>query len=353
MDFHTLSRRDLQALCKKNKIPANMTNVAMAEALQSLQTVEGLEEVLAHPATDSLQTPAKSLAASNRQRTVKKEPETSKMTRTQRGTRKAGEETAQSTLKKAESSTVQQAYSTRRSTRLLEKQMGQLSLKENEAILEQDSQDMQRQFSADMENSLALNNETSGAGAAQSALSALMTENENTSTELPTQEGVDNAQNAVAALSTITVDEHVFGSEDTGIEEIGSSDIPSHNVTEVDDVDQISEIELSESEFDFLSDSESSDSRGEEEVDQISEPALDGENSFDSNKFSESRAAEVNEVSSCKKSENQEKFPLGGLQDENMSVVGTATPVEKKSLRQLKKIFKEKKQALQVHQENV
>ncbi|XP_038982289.1 DNA ligase 1-like isoform X1 [Phoenix dactylifera] len=45
MDFHSLSRRDLQTLCKKNRIPANMTNVAMADALQALQAVEGIEEI--------------------------------------------------------------------------------------------------------------------------------------------------------------------------------------------------------------------------------------------------------------------------------------------------------------------
>ncbi|XP_072987666.1 uncharacterized protein [Typha latifolia] len=46
MDFHSLHRRDLQALCKKNRVPANMTNVAMADALQALQTVEGIDEIL-------------------------------------------------------------------------------------------------------------------------------------------------------------------------------------------------------------------------------------------------------------------------------------------------------------------
>jgi len=39
MDFHSLSRKELQALCKNNKIPANMTNVAMADALKALQHV--------------------------------------------------------------------------------------------------------------------------------------------------------------------------------------------------------------------------------------------------------------------------------------------------------------------------
>ncbi|KAE8647937.1 probable serine/threonine-protein kinase kinX isoform X2 [Cucumis sativus] len=46
MDFYTLSRRELQALCKRNKIPANITNVAMADALAALQSVEGIEEFL-------------------------------------------------------------------------------------------------------------------------------------------------------------------------------------------------------------------------------------------------------------------------------------------------------------------
>ncbi|MCD9645577.1 hypothetical protein HAX54_034593 [Datura stramonium] len=41
MDFHSLTRRELQALCKKNKIPANMTNVSMADALQSLEFSPG------------------------------------------------------------------------------------------------------------------------------------------------------------------------------------------------------------------------------------------------------------------------------------------------------------------------
>ncbi|CAM0944452.1 unnamed protein product [Alopecurus aequalis] len=39
MDFHALPRRDLQALCKRNGIRANMTNVAMADALAALPAV--------------------------------------------------------------------------------------------------------------------------------------------------------------------------------------------------------------------------------------------------------------------------------------------------------------------------
>ncbi|OVA18463.1 hypothetical protein BVC80_1833g141 [Macleaya cordata] len=45
MDFHGLSRRELQSLCKKNKIPANMTNIAMADALSALPNVEGIEDI--------------------------------------------------------------------------------------------------------------------------------------------------------------------------------------------------------------------------------------------------------------------------------------------------------------------
>ncbi|CAA6669572.1 unnamed protein product [Spirodela intermedia] len=44
MDFHSLPRRDLQSLCKMNKIPANMTNIAMADALQALSMLQAMEE---------------------------------------------------------------------------------------------------------------------------------------------------------------------------------------------------------------------------------------------------------------------------------------------------------------------
>ncbi|XP_066349611.1 uncharacterized protein [Miscanthus floridulus] len=44
MDFLALPRRDLQALCKRNDIRANMTNAAMADALRALPKVEGIEE---------------------------------------------------------------------------------------------------------------------------------------------------------------------------------------------------------------------------------------------------------------------------------------------------------------------
>ncbi|XP_062226603.1 uncharacterized protein LOC133924885 [Phragmites australis] len=44
MDLHALPRRDLQALCKRNGVRANMTNAAMADALRALPTVDGIEE---------------------------------------------------------------------------------------------------------------------------------------------------------------------------------------------------------------------------------------------------------------------------------------------------------------------
>ncbi|KAJ8563355.1 hypothetical protein K7X08_031807 [Anisodus acutangulus] len=89
MDFHSLTRRELQALCKKNKIPANMTNVAMADALQSLEFVDGIEEVLktceSEVANSSMESPGKSEA-------VMSVPRTSRRT-TQRKTIKDDSET--------------------------------------------------------------------------------------------------------------------------------------------------------------------------------------------------------------------------------------------------------------------
>ncbi|XP_047978874.1 dentin sialophosphoprotein-like [Salvia hispanica] len=108
MDFHSLSRRELQALCKTNKTPANVTNVAMADSLKALEIVEGVDEVLqafkcgiyqssVEPRSrttrkkDLLLTPAQLGAASQRRRAAK------------------------------EDSTLQQVYGTRRSARLAEK----------------------------------------------------------------------------------------------------------------------------------------------------------------------------------------------------------------------------------------
>ncbi|XP_011075812.1 uncharacterized protein LOC105160227 isoform X2 [Sesamum indicum] len=104
MDFHTLTRRELQTLCKKNKIPANITNVAMADALKTLHIVEGIEEFLqscqSETAESSIESPERSEVTSpfvpptggtstRRRNVVKEEPETAKpMTRTRRTTQK-------------------------------------------------------------------------------------------------------------------------------------------------------------------------------------------------------------------------------------------------------------------------
>lgn len=99
MDFHSLSRKELQALCKNNKIPANMTNVAMADALNALQHVEGLEELL-NPSDSDLSKPAEetltgspgiprtACRTSTRRKPIKEEPKsTQPLSCTRRGTR--------------------------------------------------------------------------------------------------------------------------------------------------------------------------------------------------------------------------------------------------------------------------
>ncbi|CAN6993077.1 unnamed protein product [Brassica oleracea var. botrytis] len=178
MDFHSLLRRDLQCLCKRNKIPANMTNLAMADALKSLETVEGLDEYMNQNDANVLQSPAnvaklppstaarttrrktamktepqsssqlvvnrscrlksKSLDGEMEQENVDEESKTSNVkievsvakTPAARSTRKAS--AAASCKSKVQESKkgelVQSGYSTRRSTRILEKCMADLSL---------------------------------------------------------------------------------------------------------------------------------------------------------------------------------------------------------------------------------
>ncbi|KAK7404299.1 hypothetical protein VNO78_05083 [Psophocarpus tetragonolobus] len=96
MDFHSLSRKQLQALCKKNKIPANITNVAMADALAALPEVEGLDELLNPSAATPMVTPA---AAARSRRKKQEDPPSDLL-----------------------------PYNTRRSVRLLEKDLSKFSL---------------------------------------------------------------------------------------------------------------------------------------------------------------------------------------------------------------------------------
>ncbi|VVA96292.1 unnamed protein product [Arabis nemorensis] len=79
MDFDSLARRDLQFFCKKNKIQANMTNIAMADALKALEIVEGIDEYLNQSESTFDQSPtsvAKNLpsAARTAARTTRRKP---------------------------------------------------------------------------------------------------------------------------------------------------------------------------------------------------------------------------------------------------------------------------------------
>ncbi|XP_058750932.1 uncharacterized protein LOC131623948 isoform X1 [Vicia villosa] len=91
MEFHGLPRKELQALCKRNKIPANMTNVAMADALAALPQVEGLGEIMNPKEGVDIGTPAvqpRTAGRATTQRKPVKESESSKIsTRPNRGAR--------------------------------------------------------------------------------------------------------------------------------------------------------------------------------------------------------------------------------------------------------------------------
>ncbi|KAG0534547.1 hypothetical protein BDA96_04G289300 [Sorghum bicolor] len=72
MDFHSLSRRELQALCKRNGVRANMTNSAMADALQGLDSVDGIDEIgttlcLPTPGRSAMKSAAKMVAVEEQQ----------------------------------------------------------------------------------------------------------------------------------------------------------------------------------------------------------------------------------------------------------------------------------------------
>ncbi|KAI3847979.1 hypothetical protein MKW92_021303 [Papaver armeniacum] len=61
MDYHSMKRKELQSLCKKHHIPANMTNSAMADALSALNLVDEVEETV--PETERPVTSKNSLTA--------------------------------------------------------------------------------------------------------------------------------------------------------------------------------------------------------------------------------------------------------------------------------------------------
>ncbi|XP_031095323.1 uncharacterized protein LOC115999622 [Ipomoea triloba] len=174
MDFRSLTRRELQALCKKNKIHANITNVAMADALQALDLVEGIEDFLkpseSETAISSVELPHKSDISSRsvpsrtaRRKTVKNETETSQTsTRTRNSTRRklAGNEVVETPIvptvgrsaaakekqdvqtpgavltsqkrEAKEKSSVSQVYTIRRSARLAAKRLKESGKQDNE-----------------------------------------------------------------------------------------------------------------------------------------------------------------------------------------------------------------------------
>ncbi|GAY48858.1 hypothetical protein CUMW_114900 [Citrus unshiu] len=147
MDFHSLTRKELQTLCKKNKIPANITNIAMADALSDLQYVEGLDDLMMNQEKAAPQTPSIPHTVSRTKDPETAEPLTrSRRTTTRRavldqGSKKDVAETpapaASSTTSRTRGRKAQVdssvAVRTRQSVRLLEKNMAELSLKDSKA----------------------------------------------------------------------------------------------------------------------------------------------------------------------------------------------------------------------------
>ncbi|XP_071676484.1 uncharacterized protein [Lolium perenne] len=72
VDLNALSRRELQALCKLNGVRANMTNLAMVEALHSLPSVDGIDQIgttlcLPTPGKSAMKSALRTAAASEQQ----------------------------------------------------------------------------------------------------------------------------------------------------------------------------------------------------------------------------------------------------------------------------------------------
>uniref|UniRef100_A0A7N0VAP3 Uncharacterized protein n=1 Tax=Kalanchoe fedtschenkoi TaxID=63787 RepID=A0A7N0VAP3_KALFE len=159
MDFHGLPRKQLQALCKQNKIPANMTNVTMADALASLDHVEGVGEVVQPQSARKAEagspevprtatrtsTRAKKLALESTgtvslsgARTRKKlvdddavEEEKKEAGKTPAVASSRKRAPAAASRKKMEVPTTQKVYGTRRSVRLIENKLSEMCLGES------------------------------------------------------------------------------------------------------------------------------------------------------------------------------------------------------------------------------
>ncbi|XP_074380515.1 uncharacterized protein LOC141721476 isoform X3 [Apium graveolens] len=132
MDFHSFVRKDLQFLCKLNKIPANRSNVAMAEALSSLKTVKGIEKFCKSSelsvAESSVESPEKNVVTS---------PKTTRTGRRRQVREGYGVVQTvtpftrrRSKVPVASANNVQTVYNTRLSTRLLKKEVEESEKKE-------------------------------------------------------------------------------------------------------------------------------------------------------------------------------------------------------------------------------
>ncbi|XP_050386147.1 uncharacterized protein LOC126802545 [Argentina anserina] len=143
MDFHTLTRKALQALCKHNGIPANITNVAVADSLSALPHVEGLEELMNQSpekimigSASVFRTAARTTTScSATKKTIgeevdKEKAEVPSKTPAAPSTRRrvATASARQTTETVVDTTSVQCGISTRRSVRLLGKTMSKMSL---------------------------------------------------------------------------------------------------------------------------------------------------------------------------------------------------------------------------------
>ncbi|KAJ4720988.1 Zinc finger, CCHC-type [Melia azedarach] len=203
MDFHSLTRKELQTLCKKNKIPANITNVAMADALTALENVVGLEfinqsqspeEIAESPAVPRTASRASSLARNDQdpqtaqpltrtRRTATRRrmidldqdqdqenkknvnlPETPavpasrrRATAAEKDNQTVGTPAAQSERRRRPAASVQR---TRQSVRLLEKTMAQLSLKDKGKTEPVKMMDVSESFEKTSDNEVSSNIES-------------------------------------------------------------------------------------------------------------------------------------------------------------------------------------------------
>ncbi|KAL2921494.1 hypothetical protein RDABS01_012985 [Bienertia sinuspersici] len=195
MDFQSLKRRDLQSLCKLNKLPANTTNVAMADSLASLPTVEGIEEYLGNLDSELQGSPERSTIAkpngprttTTRQKAVKEELECSDLATRTRGR----------TRSKAVEGTDTRKTPATRTTRKRATQ---------QASIQKTDSDLQAEFEADMDQSQVSENNVVPGGEIQEVaeeVSEVSVENE----EPMLSESQSEPQNEVSDGQEVNDDE--------------------------------------------------------------------------------------------------------------------------------------------------